>query len=432
MKILYLTAGASGMYCGSCLRDNRLVQALRQLGHEATLVPLYTPIRTDEEDLSEPLVFYGGVNVYLQDRFPWLKKLPPQIDQWLNHPTLLRILIRDPGKTRPETHARLALSLLKGDDGPQVKELNRLLDWLRQQGRPHVINLTNLLIAGCVPKIKKVLDLPIVVTLQGDDLFLDSLPTQQRKEVIHRLQDLVPKIDRFIVYSNFYAEKMAKLLRIPRDRLSKVPLGIDPEASSPPTRQPRPAPAPGPPTIGYFARVSPHKGLHLLVDAFLQLRQHSAWEDCRLHVAGWAGKEDQRYLQSQKEKLRQHGALEHFHYAGSPDGQGKRRFLEQLTVFSVPSLFEETKGLSILEAMAAGVPCVQPASGIFPEMFATIPGGLLFTPNDARDLATQLARILKEDALRDTLREKGREGIRRHAQAHHMAHATAQVYASLP
>ncbi len=61
MKIVYLTAGAGGMFCGSCIHDNALAKELIQLGHECLLVPVYTPIRTDDEDVSADQVFMGGL-----------------------------------------------------------------------------------------------------------------------------------------------------------------------------------------------------------------------------------------------------------------------------------------------------------------------------------------------------------------------------------
>ena len=68
MKIASITAGAAGMYCGSCMRDNTLAAAMCALGHDALLIPTYTPIRTDEEDVSQKRVFFGGINVYLYIR----------------------------------------------------------------------------------------------------------------------------------------------------------------------------------------------------------------------------------------------------------------------------------------------------------------------------------------------------------------------------
>src|SRR5207302_10706137 len=78
MKIAYITAGAAGMYCGSCMHDNTLAAALIAKGHDALLIPTYTPIRTDEADVSQRRVFFGGSTVSLQRKSgyfaitPWL------------------------------------------------------------------------------------------------------------------------------------------------------------------------------------------------------------------------------------------------------------------------------------------------------------------------------------------------------------------------
>ncbi len=89
MRIAFITAGAAGMYCGSCMKDNTLVSALIQQGHDALLIPTYTPIRTDEEDVSQGKVFFGGINVYLQQK-SWLFRHSPWIfDKLLNFRWLL-------------------------------------------------------------------------------------------------------------------------------------------------------------------------------------------------------------------------------------------------------------------------------------------------------------------------------------------------------
>jgi len=427
VRIAYLSAGAGGMYCGSCLRDNTLVTELRRLGHEATLLPLYTPIHTDEVDISETKVFYGGVNVYLQQRFPWIRHLPRRVDGWLNKPGLLRKLVRNPTSVNPEATGALTLSMLAGHDGRQKKELARLVEWLRTklEGQPEIVNLSNLLVAGCVPSLRATLQSKFVVTLQGDDLFLESLPESVREEVLIRLRTLAPLIDHFIVYSQFYKDKMGSMLGIGDERISIVPLGIDlADNQTPPCTD-------GPPTIGYFARICPHKGLHLLVDAFLEVRKLPALKDCRLHVAGWMGEQDQPYFEKQVAKIRRHGAIEAFYHAGSPDRDGKRIFLSELDVFSVPSVYEEPKGLSSLEAMAAGIPCVLPASGIYPETIQSTNGGCLHQPNDATDLARRLVDLLLDPDRRRRIGMDAQRNIEKQHHATRMAEAVLAVYRSL-
>ena len=74
------------MYCGSCLRDNALARGLARLGCDVQLLPTYTPILTDEEDVSEKRVFYGGINVFLQEKSALARVMPRFLDRWLGTP----------------------------------------------------------------------------------------------------------------------------------------------------------------------------------------------------------------------------------------------------------------------------------------------------------------------------------------------------------
>jgi hypothetical protein len=84
MKIAYIAAGAAGMYCGTCIHDNTLAAALRDKGHEVALIPTYTPIRTDEVDVSIDRIFYGGINVYLQQKLALFRHTPWLFDQCIS------------------------------------------------------------------------------------------------------------------------------------------------------------------------------------------------------------------------------------------------------------------------------------------------------------------------------------------------------------
>jgi spore coat polysaccharide biosynthesis predicted glycosyltransferase SpsG len=80
MRILFVAAGAAGMYCGSCLRDNALAAELKARGHDVLLVPLYTPLLTDEPNVSEERVFFGGISVYLQQHAAIFRNTPSVVD----------------------------------------------------------------------------------------------------------------------------------------------------------------------------------------------------------------------------------------------------------------------------------------------------------------------------------------------------------------
>src|SRR5215211_1993889 len=150
MKIAYITAGAAGMYCGSCMRDNTLAAALARLGHDAVLIPTYTPIRTDEADVSQRRVFFGGINVYLEQKFALFRHTPWTLDRLFDFPALLRWVSRFAVKTQAEELGELTVSVLKGEHGHQRKEIDKLVEWLAAEVRPQLVVLTNVLLSGLV------------------------------------------------------------------------------------------------------------------------------------------------------------------------------------------------------------------------------------------------------------------------------------------
>src|SRR5262245_65320711 len=110
MKIAYLTAGAAGMICGSCLHDNTLAAELIAQGHDALLIPTYTPVRTDEDNVSQSRVFFGGINVYLQEKFSLFRHTPRWFDRLLDANWLLRGVSRFAMSTQAQQLGDLASS----------------------------------------------------------------------------------------------------------------------------------------------------------------------------------------------------------------------------------------------------------------------------------------------------------------------------------
>jgi glycosyltransferase involved in cell wall biosynthesis len=423
--IAYLTAGGAGMFCGSCMRDNTLAAALGRLGCDVQLIPLYTPIRTDEEDVSVDRVFFGGINVYLQQKVPLFRYLPGFLVRWLDHPRLLNRVAGFGIKTSGRQLGKLAVSVLAGEQGPQGGEVARLVDWLAHHVKADLVNLSNLLIAGCVPAIKRQLKVPVLVTLQGDDLFLEELPEPYQGRARDELQRLAAEVDGFMVFSRYYAEYMAEQLQVPLDRFHIVPLGIKTDDFAALDR----ARATGhPPSVGYLARLCQAKGLHLLSDAFIQLRTLPGTEDARLEIAGWLPPTEQAFVESQFAKLRSAGLGDAFRYWGVLEREQKLDFLQSIDVLSVPTTYREPKGLFVLEALASGVPVVQPAHGAFPELLAATGGGVLVPPNDPTKLAQTLHDLLVDHAARSQLAQQGRDRVVGDFNADRMAAATLEVY----
>ena len=422
------------MYCGSCLNDNALAAALIRDGVDIQLIPLYTPIRTDGEDVSIDRVFFGGVNVYLQQKLPLFRYLPRALDRMLDHPGLIRWITRSSMTTSAKQLGELTVSMLQGRAGHQRKEVDRFVSWMEHTGPPDLIQLTNILVAGCVPALKERFGVPTLVTLQGDDVFLDDLVSPYRERALDLIERLGASVDGFLTHSQYYADYIADYLSLPRDRFHTIPLGVpadDFAATNSPdhtdcgprtTRQ-------RPPTVGYLARLAPEKGLHVLAEGFEKLRCRPGMEQARLLIAGWMGRDQQPYADQVFQRMSKNLDPLAYEYVGEVSREQKVKFLRDIDVLSVPTVYREPKGMYVLEALAAGVPVVQPRHGAFPEIIERFGGGLLFDPQDTEQLALQLHRILSDDQLHKKLASQGQSAIRQLGDVSDMARAVSDVYA---
>jgi glycosyltransferase involved in cell wall biosynthesis len=424
MRIAYITAGAAGMYCGSCMHDNTLVTTLRAHGHDALLIPTYTPIRTDEPDVSDPHLFFGGINVYLQQKFSLFRRTPRFLDRLLDFKPLLRWVSRFAVKTQAEDLGALTISMLRGEHGHQRKELDKLVGWLAADLKPELVNLTNVILAALVHPLRRRLKAPILGTLQGDDIYLESLPPKYHGAALDLVREHCRALDGFIATSGYYADFMSEYLKIPRGRIDVVYPGLNLGGHG----GPRPERNGTPLTVGYFARICPEKGLHQLVDAFRLLRQNPQAPPCRLRVSGWLGGRNVHYFNDLKKRLLDWGLADQVEHVESPDHASKVRFLQSIDVLSVPTTYREPKGLYVLEALANGVPVVQPRHGSFPELIEATGGGLLVKPDDPEDLARGLCEVLRGAEVRAELGNKGRAAVWERFTADAMARQTTEVY----
>jgi glycosyltransferase involved in cell wall biosynthesis len=424
MKIAYVTAGAAGMFCGSCMHDNTLVAALTRLGHDALLVPTYTPIRTDEPDVSQKRVFFGGINVYLQQKLTLFRHTPWFFDRLFDARPLLRWVSRFAVKTAAEDLGDLTVSMLQGEHGHQSKEVAKIVNWLASDIKPEIVNLSNAMLAGMVHELKRQLRVPVLCSLQGDDIFLEALPESHRSRSLALIRVLCRNIDGFLATSAYYADFMSEYLAIPRARIHVVHPGLNLTGHG----GPRPAQS-RPFTIGYFARICPEKGFHVLAEAFHLLRQTPGTETVRLHVSGWLGVNNRAYFEDIQKRLKERGLADHFAHVEAPDHDSKVRFFHGIDVLSVPTIYREPKGLYVLEALANGVPVVQPRHGSFPELVEATGGGLLVNPDDPHDLARALRQLFDDAAHREELGRKGKEAVHTRFHAARMAQATVAVYA---
>jgi glycosyltransferase involved in cell wall biosynthesis len=426
MRIACITTGAGNMYCGSCLRDNTLARALMEAGHDVLLIPTYTPTRSDELNVSIPRVFMGGINIYLQQHFGFFRKSPPAFDRILDYKPLLKLVTRLGLSMDPANLGELTVSMLLGTRGFLRKEILKLARFLAKEFLPEIVNLPNSLLISLAPAIKAERNVPIVCTLQGEELFLNSLSEPFRSRSLQIIREQAQYVDAFISVSHFGAQSMADYLGIPRERIHVVPLGINFDGFGPAANsQDQPF------TIGYLARIAPEKGLRFLCDAYQILRSRQDLPPSQLWAAGYLPPEHKSYLAGIQNDMDSKGLSNQFAYHGELDRPGKQNFLRNLSVLSVPEPYADPKGLFLLEAMASGIPVVQPRRGAFSEIIENTGGGLLVEPDNPKALAQAFLDLWNDPAKRIELGAQGYRGVRARYSATKMAEAALSVYQSI-
>ena len=415
------------MYCGGCFRDNALVAALRRLGHDTLMLPLYLPLTLDEKDQSAGTpIFFSGVNVYLEQKFPWFRRAPDWLHRALASPKLLGLLGGFAGKTRAEDVGELVISMLRGEEGNQAREVDELVTWLKANHRCDVLSLSNVLLAGMARRLKSELNAPVVCMLQGEDTFLDGLPVPVRAAAWQILAERARDIDLFIAPSRYFGELMARRMNVPMERVRIVHNGISLDGYS--VQGPR-SKVQGPPVLGYFARMCEMKGLGLAVDVFIELKKRGRVPGLQLHVGGGCGPGDEPFVEEQKGRLEAAKLLADVKFFPNVSRAEKISFLESLDVFCTPAMYGEAFGLYVIEALAAGVPVVQPRHAAFPEIVEKTGGGLIAEPN-ATALADAVEELLLNPARARAFGEAGRAVVREHFNVDRMSREVLAAFES--
>jgi glycosyltransferase involved in cell wall biosynthesis len=425
MNILSITAGAAGMYCGSCSRDNALAVELLRRGHTVTLLPLYTPTNPDEANVSRKRVLFGGISIYLQQYSSIFRKTPRFLDRLWDAPWVINAFASRSLSTDPKLLGDLTISMLEGDRGVLRKEFDKLLEWIADEPIPDVINLPNSLLIGLAAPLRRALKRPVCCTLQGEDLFLNGLVEPYRSRAIELIRAQVADVDHFLSVSDYYVPIMTAMLAIPAGKVSVVPLGINLAGYERGKRTDDTF------RVGYFARVSPEKGLHVLAHSYKQLRARTPGAKMRLDAAGYIAPAQAAYLDGVTRDLANAGLADEFTYHGAVDRAGKLAFLQTLDVLSVPAPYDEPKGVFLLEAMGEGVPVVQPRRGAFTEIVEKTGGGLLVPPDDTGALADALHRLWQDRPLTERLGRAGFDGVREHYSITRSTDRLMAVYEAL-
>ncbi len=417
MKIVLLTPGTGSYYCGVCMRDNALAKELIRQGHDAVMLPMYLPLTLDEGAASpDSEIFFGGVNVYLQQKFALFRHTPRWLDRLLNARGLLNLAAQQSGMTATADVGELTLSMLHGEHGHQAKELAKLIDWLREH-RPDAVWLSTALLVGLARGIKQALGVPVLCSLQGEDSFLDGLPEPWRTRSWDALSERALDADACIAPSRYYAEFMAARMKFPAEKLRVIPNGV--AVGGTPNIERRISNAE--PAIGYLARFIEGKGLGLVVDAFVLLKKRGRFPTARLRCAGAMTASDERYVARLKKNLAAAGCAADAEFLPNVSREEKEAFLQSITLLSVPATYGEAFGLYLIEAWAAGVPVVQPRCAAFPELLEATGGGRLFELGNVEALVDAWEALLANPDEARALGERGRAAVEREFSMPRMA-----------
>ncbi|MCK4563181.1 MAG: glycosyltransferase family 4 protein [Verrucomicrobia bacterium] len=402
MKVVHIVPGSGGtFYCQNCMRDSALVQALRRAGEDVVMVPMYLPMFTDGDPVQgDTPVFFGGINVWLQQQVPFFRKTPRWLDRWLDSKWMLKRAAAMEGTTSASGLGAMTLSMLEGTEGNQRKEVERLVEWLAEHEKPDVVHISNALLIGLAAEIKAVLEVPVVCSLQDEDGWLDEINPPYNQQCWDAISARVGDVDRFVAVSGWFADRMARRLSIPRDRIDVVHIGIDLEGFEQASLDFNP------PVLGYLSRMNSTLGLDKLVDAFIELKKIHGLENLKLRATGGLVGDDRKCVSSLRKKLAKLGLEPDAEFIEDFSREHRLPFLKSLSVMCVPVEQGEAFGTYIIEAMAAGVPVVQPDAGAFPELVEATGGGLIYG-----DLVGTLREVLSNPDLARQLGRRGRESV---------------------
>ena len=406
MKIVTIVPGFGGsFYCGNCLRDSVFVNTLKAMGHDSVMLPIYLPLTYNNHETGQIPVFYGAVNIYLKQNFKLLRHMPAWLHRFFDSGPILKYAAHKAGSTRAAGLEEMTISMLQGVDGFQAEELQQLIDYLKYQEKPDVIHLSNSLLLGLAKKIHEELTIPVVCSLQDEDVWIDAMVPVYRQKLWDLMAEKGLEVDAFVGVSSYFGNWMKEKLQIPDSKMHIVSIGIDPEQYK------VFIPNLDPPTIGYLSRICEDNGFEVLVDAFILLKNNPSYRNARLRVTGGMTGDDTHFVKKQVKKLKRKGYHKDVEFMENFRPDDLHHFFHGLSVVSVPVLKGEAFGLYQLEALASGIPVVQPALGAFPEIAETTGGGLIYQPNTPSALANALAELFSNPEKLQDMSIEGRRAI---------------------
>lgn len=419
MKIVHIVPGSGGtFYCQNCMRDGALVQALRRKSIDVVMVPMYLPMFTDGDPVQgDAPVFFGGINVWLQQHLALFRFTPRWLDRFFDSRWMLKRAARMEGSTSATELGAMTLSMLKGAEGNQRKEVDRLVDWLVEHERPDVVHISNALLIGLASEIKARLKVPVVCSLQDEDWWLDEINPPYRDACWNAIRERASEVDRFVAVSGWFADRMSERLMIARDRIDVVHIGIDLDGIQKASLDF------DPPVLGYLSRMNSALGLDKLVDAFIELKQDPRFEHLKLRATGGSVGDDLTCVADCRKKLNDAGVAQEAEFINDFSREARLHFLKSISVMCVPVEQGEAFGTYIIESMAAGVPVVQPNAGAFPELIEDTGGGVIY-----EQLVDTLKSLLLEPERARKLGDRGEQAVHERFNIESMAENMLSLY----
>ena len=421
---MHIIPGSGGsFYCGNCLRDSKYVEAMRDSDHQVVKLPMYLPLFADEHDLNREIpVFYGAISIYLKQLYPVFRRAPKWVDRMLNSKPMLKLASKFAGSTRAKGLEEMTVSMLLGEEGQQKEELERMVDWISENCEPDVIHLSNALLLGLAHRLHERMNVPVICSLQDEDVWVDVMSPSSREQVWKLMSGRSAHVSKFISVSEYYAGVMKEKMAIPESKITTVHIGVDPDDYVFKSTKEKAR------NIGFVSRMCHENGLDILVDAFIDLKNKEGFEDVRLVLTGGSTGDDKSYLSGIRRKLKKHGLSEQVEWHHDFEGPGLLDFFEKVALISVPVRNGEAFGIYLLEAMAAGIPVVQPALGAFPEILNKAGGGSIYSPNSPEALSERLRKHLTNPDEMEMLSENGRKGVEAHFDISKHAEDMIHVY----
>ena len=394
------------------------MQALRKQGVDVVMVPMYLPMFTDGDPVAEDTpVFFGGINVWLQQQVPFFRKTPRWLDRLLDSGWMLKRAAKMAGATSAADLGPMTLSMINGMEGHQKKEVERLIQWLTAHEKPDAVHISNALLIGLARELKARLGIPVLCSLQDEDWWLDEINPPFDAACWKAIASRTGDVDRFVAVSSWFADRMSQRLKIPRDGIDVVHIGIDLEGYEA-------APLSfDPPVLGYLSRMNSALGIDTLVDAFIELKKFQGLEDLKLRATGGAVGDDLKCVSNLRKKLARAGYADDVEFIEDFSRESRLDFLQSLSVMCVPVEQGEAFGSFIIESMAAGVPVVQPNAGAFPELINETGGGVIY-----EDLVESLKQILLNPERARELGKQGRASVLERFSIEAMAQKMILIY----